>query len=70
MNHLLEFYLHILDNLESIKDSCIESVVKVLGKASWWNQEIVHNLIKDIITHHFIHVEQNLNILQENLNKL
>lgn len=49
---LLEFYLRALDNLEALKDSCIESAVKVSEKASWWNQKIVHNLIQDI-THHF-----------------
>ena len=65
---LLEFYLHIFCDLKLLKDSCIESVVNVSEKASWWNQKIVHNLIQDI-THHFSHVEQNLNILQENLNK-
>jgi esterase/lipase len=65
---LLECYLQIFDNLESLKDSYIESAVKVSEKASWWNQKIVHNLIQDI-THHFSHVEQNLIILQENLNK-
>jgi len=65
---LLEFYLQAFDNLEALKDSCVESAVKVSEKASWWNQKIVHNLIQDI-THHFSHVDQNLNILQENLNK-
>jgi len=65
---LLEFYLRAFSDLESLKDSCIESAVKVSDKAGWWNQKIVHNLIQDI-THHFSHVEQNLNILQENLNK-
>lgn len=65
---LLESYLQAFSDLESLKDSCIESAVKVSDKASWWNQKIVHNLIQDI-THHFSHVEQNLNILQENLNK-
>jgi hypothetical protein len=65
---LLEFHLQIFSDLESLKDSCIESAVKVSEKAVWWNQKIVHNLIQDI-THHFSHVEQNLNILQESLNK-
>ncbi len=60
---LLEFYLQVFSDLESLKDICIESAVKVSEKASWWNQKIVHSLIQDI-THHFSHVEQNLNILQ------
>ena len=65
---LLELYLQAFSGLELLKDSHIESAVKVADKAGWWNQKIVHNLIQDI-THHFSHVEQNLNILQENLNK-
>jgi len=65
---LLEFYLQAFVNLESLKDSCIEDAVKISERASWWNQKIVHNLIQDI-RHYFSHVEQDLNILQENLNK-
>jgi len=65
---LLESYLQIFGNLKSLKDSCIESAVKISERANWWTQKIVHNLMQDI-TYHFSHVEQDLNILQKNLNK-
>ena len=65
---LLQFYLQAFDNLMSHKDLCIENAVKVSEQTSWWNQKIVNNLIQDI-THYFSHIEQDLNILQDNLDK-
>lgn len=66
---LLAFYLQVFSNLEVLKDSCIEGAVNVSEKANWWNKKVAHNLIEDI-THHFSHVEQDLNNLQTNTNKL
>ena len=66
---LLAFYLQVFNNLKALKDSCIESAVNVSERANWWNKKVAHNLIKDI-THHFSHVEQELNNLQTNTNKL
>ena len=66
---LLAFYLQVFNNLKALKDSCVESAVNVSERANWWNKNVAHNLIKDI-THHFSHVEQELNNLQTNTNKL
>ena len=66
---LLAFYLKVFNNLKVLKDSCIESAVNVSERANWWNKKVAHNLIKEI-THHFSHVEQELNNLQTNINKL
>jgi len=65
---LLAFYLQVFNSLEVLKDSCIESAINVSERANWRNKKVAHNLIKDI-THHFSHVEQNLNTLQTNINK-
>lgn len=65
---LLAFYLQVFNSLEVLKDSCIESAINVSERANWRNKKVAHNLIKDI-THHFFHVEQNLNTLQTNINK-
>jgi len=64
---LLAFYLQVFNNLEALKDSCIESAINVSERASWWNKKVAHNLIKDI-THHFFHIERDLNTLQTNIN--
>lgn len=65
---LLEYYLHVFNNLEEFKDSCIESAHKLSEKVSWWNKKIVHDLVQEI-AHYFSHVEHDLKILQINLNK-
>ena len=65
---LLESYLQVFDALEALKDSCIENAIQISERVNWWNQKIVHDLVEEI-THYFSHVEKDLNILQENLNK-
>lgn len=66
---LLVFYLQVFNNLKVLKESCIDSAVNVSERANWWNKKVAHKLIEDI-THHFSHVEQDLNNLQTNINKL
>ena len=65
---LLAFYLQVFNNLEVLKDSCIKGAINVSERANWWNKKVAHNLIKDI-THHFSHIERDLNTLQTNINK-